>query len=93
MNIDEKLLNSFSDEMKEKVAACKTQEELEALLKDSALTDEQLEAVAGGTFDPSKGCCGYNGSGINPNSPCLGYNGAGTNPTHCTRLAPIDLPR
>ena len=43
-------LNSLSPELKEKVAECKSSEELMKLAMDEGmeLTDEQLEAVAGG---------------------------------------------
>ena len=81
MSIDEKL-KGLSDELKAKLEACKTKEELEALIKAEALTDEQLEVVSGGLalssdFDPHDGCLGYNGAGI-------------FDPSKCTRLAPIN---
>ena len=44
------MYNSLSDEMKAKVANCKTAEELMELAKSEGieLTDEQLDAISGG---------------------------------------------
>ena len=44
------LLDTLTDEQKEKAAACKTPEELIALLSElgAALPDEAMDAVAGG---------------------------------------------
>ena len=45
------LLNGLTDEQKEKAKACKTMEELTAFLGELgiAMTDEALDAVAGGS--------------------------------------------
>ena len=45
------LLNGLTEEQKEKAKACKTPEELTAFLSelDIAMTDEALDAVAGGS--------------------------------------------
>ena len=45
------LLNGLSDEQIAKIKACKSQEEILALAKEEGivLTDEQLEAVSGGS--------------------------------------------
>ena len=66
MTIDEKLLEGLSDDMKAKVAACETKEELEALIKAGAvkLTEEQMQAVSGG--DGIWGECPLKNSSICP---------------------------
>ena len=50
MNIDETILSKLSDEMKKKVEAAKTPEELLALARESGyeLTPDQLESISGG---------------------------------------------
>ena len=50
MDIDLKIFNILTDEQKKKVEAAQTPEELLALAKESGyeLTQEQLDAVAGG---------------------------------------------
>ena len=60
----EELLKGLSEEQIAKVKACKNQEEMLALAKQEGveLTDEQLEAVNGGTCDDSLlvcSKCGY----------------------------------
>ena len=49
--MNEKLLEGLSEEQIAKIKACHTQEELLAVAKEEGieLTDEQLEAVSGGT--------------------------------------------
>ena len=46
------MYENLSDEMKAKVASCKTSEELVNLAKSEGyeLTDEQLDVVTGGSF-------------------------------------------
>ncbi|MBQ3373936.1 MAG: hypothetical protein IJG40_12495 [Oscillospiraceae bacterium] len=50
MNIPENILNTLTDEQKRKAEAAQSSEELLAIAKESGqeLTDEQLQAVAGG---------------------------------------------
>ena len=50
MNIPENILSTLTDEQKKKIEAAKTPEELLALVKEAGyeLTQDQLEAVAGG---------------------------------------------
>ena len=61
MHIDESILSELSDEMKKKVEAAQTAEELLELSKESGceLTPDELELVAGG----GKLHCGKNKSG------------------------------
>ena len=56
----EELLKGLSEEQIEKARACKNQEELLAAAKEEGLelTDEQLEAIAGG------GACNAGGGGV-----------------------------
>ena len=51
MNLHESILNTLTEEQKRKVEAAKTPEELLALAKEchQELSDDQLEAVAGGS--------------------------------------------
>jgi hypothetical protein len=55
----EELLKGLSEEQIAKVKACKSQEEMLALARQEGveLTDEQLEAVSGGTCDNSLLVC------------------------------------
>ena len=55
----EELLKGLSEEQIAKVKACKSQEEMLALAKEEGfeLTDEQLEAVSGGSCDDSVLVC------------------------------------
>ena len=50
MSIPENILNTLTDEQKKKIEAAKSQDELLSLAKESGyeLTQEQLDAVAGG---------------------------------------------
>ena len=50
MNIPENILNTLTDEQKRKAEAAQSSEELLAIAKESGqeLTDEQLQAIAGG---------------------------------------------
>ena len=50
MNIDKKVFSKLTDEQKKKVEAAQTPEDLLALAKEAGyeLTQEQLDAVAGG---------------------------------------------
>ena len=51
---------NLSEEQKSRVRACKTPEEMLALAQEEGveLSDEQLEAVAGGWGDPCDSDCG-----------------------------------
>lgn len=59
MDINKRLLDGLSEEMRAKVAACESPKDLIALADEQGveLTDEQLQAVSGGVnwdaFDPS----------------------------------------
>lgn len=59
MDINKEILDGLSEEMRAKVAACETPQDLIALADAQGveLTDEQLQAVSGGVnwdaFDPS----------------------------------------
>ena len=63
MNIPEYILSTLTDEQKKKVEAARTPEELLAIAKETGreLSQEQLEAVAGGDFcwdcDAHKSTC------------------------------------
>ena len=49
----EELFNSLSEEVKKKLAACRTQEEIKRVLAEAGvdpLDDELLDAVAGGYY-------------------------------------------
>ena len=54
MNIDEKILNTLTEEQRAKVAAAKTPEELIAIAKETGyqLSTEQLDAMSGGSWCP-----------------------------------------
>ncbi len=54
----EELFNDLSEEVKKKLAECKTQEEIRKVLAQAGvepLDDELLDAVAGGTRGPLPG--------------------------------------
>ena len=65
MNIPENILNTLTDEQKQKVEAAQTPEELLALAKEIGyeLSPEQLEGVAGGG---NRWC--------SSNAPCSNYS-------------------
>ncbi len=53
------LLSSLSEEIKQKLAACKTQAEMERVLAEAGIEpmdDELLDAVAGGLLDLTSYC-------------------------------------
>ena len=62
MNIDESILSRLTDEQRKKVETARSTEELLALAKEAGfeLTQEQMEAVAGG-WNPCDGlgCWAY----------------------------------
>ena len=56
----------MNDEMRAKIAACETPEDILALAKNEGieLSDDQMEAVSGGSWDCDTFACavsGYNG--------------------------------
>lgn len=59
MDINKEFLKGLSDETKQKMRACETPEDFMALAEEEGveLTDDQLEAVAGGGFH----CGSFNG--------------------------------
>ena len=54
MNIDERILSKLTDEQKKMVEAAMSPEELLSLAKEAGyeLSAEQLEAIAGGKWEP-----------------------------------------
>ena len=56
MNIDERILSKLTDEQKKMVEAAMSPEELLSLAKEAGyeLTQEQLDAVAGGSCEKFK---------------------------------------
>ncbi len=55
----EEIINKLSEEVKKKLAECKTQDELRKVLAEAGvepLDDEQLDAVAGGGWWPFFPC-------------------------------------
>ena len=55
----EDIINKLSEEVKKKLAECKTQDELRKVLAEAGvepLDDEQLDAVAGGGWWPFFPC-------------------------------------
>ena len=58
MLIDERLLAGLSDDVRERVDACESLEDLEALIASERkrLTPEQLDAVSGGCGSCSENC-------------------------------------
>ncbi len=54
MNIPEHILSTLTDEQKKKVEAAQKPEELLAIAKEAGyeLSAEQLEAIAGGKWEP-----------------------------------------
>ena len=78
----EELLKGLTEEQIAKVKACKSQEELLALVKQEGieLSDEQLEAVNGGgcsSSDTRKQCphCGSKNTELSPNTKGKSING------------------
>ena len=67
MNIPENILSTLTEEQRKKVEAAKTPEELLALAKEAGyeLSDEQLEAVSGGSI--------WCGSYCSSKNPCPDY--------------------
>ena len=57
MNIDESILSKLTDEQKKKVEAAQSPEELLAIAKEAGyeLSQEQLEAISGGSWCVSDG--------------------------------------
>ena len=53
MDINKESLNGLSDEMRAKIASCAIPEDILALAQDEGveLSDEQMESVAGGSWD------------------------------------------
>ena len=53
MDINKESLNELSDEMRAKIESCATPEDILALAQDEGveLSDEQMESVAGGSWD------------------------------------------
>ena len=54
MNIDESILSKLTDEQKKKLETAQSPEDFLAIAKEAGyeLSPEQLEAVAGGKWDP-----------------------------------------
>ncbi len=54
MNIDESILSKLTDEQKKKAQSAQSPDELLAIVKEAGyeLSAEQLEAIAGGKWEP-----------------------------------------
>ncbi|MBR4703670.1 MAG: hypothetical protein IKO91_07480 [Oscillospiraceae bacterium] len=61
--MNEELMNRLSEEIRQKLAACKTRDEIRKVLAEAGvepLDDEDLAVVAGGSRGPVQGRVVYN---------------------------------